>query len=217
MSKLKNANFSSELLLAEHAQALAKQTSGIASGSLHVKSEVKAPGAIPDLVFYKKIGKHVHYIISIELKLSDWRRALNQSFVHRSFPNETYVGLDRAAIGPALRNVDLFRKANVGLASIDPIEGAIVWTCPKPAVPFSYEFSAVFTKNLLSRKNLPENVPYARSARGKVHLSEMRSTFVNYITDHVEPNRLTPNSTLQPSLDPELPTLPLRSFRLKCS
>jgi hypothetical protein len=61
---------------------------------------------------------------AIEAKLKDWKRALKQAYRYKWFAEYSYVVLDAHYAKPALKNLELFKKYNVGLASIS-IQGVI--------------------------------------------------------------------------------------------
>lgn len=56
--------------------------------------------------------------IAIEAKLRNWKRALKQAYRYKWFASYSYVVMDATYVRPALENRSLFRKFNVGLASI---------------------------------------------------------------------------------------------------
>jgi hypothetical protein len=57
-------------------------------------------------------------IISIEAKLRNWKKALQQACRYKRFSNQSYVLLDDHYVKPALRQIDLFKEVNVGLLSM---------------------------------------------------------------------------------------------------
>lgn len=57
---------------------------------------------------------------AIEAKLKDWKRALKQAYRYKWFAEYSYVVLDKHNSKSALKNIDCFKKYNVGLASISP-------------------------------------------------------------------------------------------------
>lgn len=141
---------------------------------LKARSEVKAPGTIPDLVLYLGDRKSLSYVIALEFKLRNWRQALTQAFKHKNFVNESYVVLDHAVAAAALSAIGTFRSANVGLITIDKEQGFSVWHLPIPGLPFSKEFSTTFARSLLRTKDSPEQMPYLRNIRGGARLAELR-------------------------------------------
>lgn len=70
-------------------------------------------------------------IISIEAKLRDWRRALYQANRYRAYSNESWVVLDAACSGPAVRNLDAFSARNIGLAIVSRTSGLNILYQPK--------------------------------------------------------------------------------------
>jgi hypothetical protein len=56
-------------------------------------------------------------IISIEAKLSDWRRAHLQACRYTQYSHESWVLLDAARSRAAIANLDLFRRTGIGLAT----------------------------------------------------------------------------------------------------
>jgi len=63
--------------------------------------------------------------VAIEAKLKNWKRALKQAYRYKWFASYTYVVMDDNYIRPALKNKSLFKKFNVGLASIKKNDGVI--------------------------------------------------------------------------------------------
>lgn len=57
-------------------------------------------------------------IYAIEGKLRNWKKALSQAFRYLDYANQSWVVLDKTNIKPALKNIDRFKKLNIGLASI---------------------------------------------------------------------------------------------------
>ena len=57
--------------------------------------------------------------IAIEAKISDWKRGLYQANRYKWFSEQSYLALLERNIKPALKNIDLFRKLNVGLISVN--------------------------------------------------------------------------------------------------
>src|SRR5215216_1790736 len=116
---------------------------GIEPGASWVRrTEVKGLFGIPDVVVTRIWpcacdGESV-VTAAFEMKLSHWRRALAQAFRYRSFAELSYVVIDAARVGPALKNMERFRRSNVGLASLD--EAGIITIHHRPAIdaPFSH-------------------------------------------------------------------------------
>ncbi len=64
-------------------------------------------------------GKNNKKIITIEVKLKNWKRALQQAYKYRSFSDMAYICMDEKNIKPALENIELFEKSNIGLISMN--------------------------------------------------------------------------------------------------
>lgn len=169
--------FASELQLARQGRRLIRKVlAAVGDSAIRARYEVTAPGSVPDLVLFSRRGRSLQYVVSIEFKLSNWRKAISQAFRHRNFGNEAYVVLDEAAITPAIAHVDEFRRANVGLLSISSSGELKAWFLPEPRLPFSTEFSVSFSKALLTRRHIrPTELPYVRSLRGGVAMAPLRS------------------------------------------
>ena len=138
--------------------------------------EVSAPGGVPDLVIFNEERHALQYVITVEFKLSNWRRAIHQAFRHRNFGNEAYVILDQARSQAAIRNLEIFKKANVGLITVDAEGGSRTWYPPEPGLPFSTEFSQMVACSLLfPRQPMPTDLPFIKSVRGGAALSRIIS------------------------------------------
>ncbi len=57
---------------------------------------------------------------AIEAKLRDWKRALNQAHRYKWFAEYAFVVLDAHYAQPAIKNLDLFKRYNVGLVTLSP-------------------------------------------------------------------------------------------------
>lgn len=144
---------------------------------LEKRAELRAPGGVPDFVLYHCVSGSIHYVIAIEFKLSNWRRALLQAFRYRNFANESYVILDRAHAARAIDTVKEFREANIGLITIntDGVVEAIHY--PEPTIPFSEYFSRIVAQELVpTEENTSPDFPFTRTARGGVALSQLRTS-----------------------------------------
>jgi len=60
----------------------------------------------------------VNKIYAIEAKLKNWKRALIQADRYRYYATQSWVLLDAFSIKPAVKNIEQFKRLNVGLASI---------------------------------------------------------------------------------------------------
>lgn len=67
----------------------------------------------------KKYKPITDTVISIEAKLKNWQRALQQAHRYKRFSHNSYVLLDDSKSRPALKNIALFRKYNIGLMTMN--------------------------------------------------------------------------------------------------
>ena len=170
-------SFNSEKNMARFGRKLLVQSASHHGQCVYIASEVKAVGCVPDLVFYLKENRSVSYVVSIEFKLSNWRKAIKQAFTQKNFCNEAYVVMDSSLAGPAISNIMEFKRANIGLATLDKDSGLDVYFYCKPSLPFSAQYSELFSKNLLKRKTIPRNLMYTRTIRGGARLSYLRNFY----------------------------------------
>ncbi|MDP2649838.1 MAG: hypothetical protein Q8P10_03255 [bacterium] len=56
--------------------------------------------------------------VAIEAKLYSWKKALNQAYRYKWFSEHSFVFLPEENIGPAMKNIEMFKKLEVGLASV---------------------------------------------------------------------------------------------------
>ncbi len=122
--------FSSELDMVK--MTIPKLKSLFSDEEYIVIEEPKGLFGIPDIMIYN--GS----IISIEFKLSDWKRALSQAFRYRSYSEKSFVFLDAYYSHRAKSKLDLFVKYNVGLCEVD-FRGINVIYEPEEQNPFSEE------------------------------------------------------------------------------
>ncbi len=66
-----------------------------------------------------------HNVFAIEAKLRNWKRALNQAHRYKWFAEFAFVVLDAHYAEPAIQNLELFKRYNVGLVTISP-DGSFV-------------------------------------------------------------------------------------------
>ena len=97
------------------------------------KQEVDGLIGRPDLLLKNKNNKK---IITIELKLKNWKRALAQAYKYKSFSDISYVCMDQKNISPALEHIEMFKKYNIGLITID--NKNIIKVYHKPKIKKAY-------------------------------------------------------------------------------
>ena len=104
-------------------------------------SELSGYFGIPDVIIaFGKTnlsGQKIIRAYAFELKLRNWKRALVQAFRYSAFSHYSSVVLDHTYIRPALSNIKLFQKSNIGLLTLDT-NGQIIWhNVPKFQKPYS--------------------------------------------------------------------------------
>ena len=67
---------------------------------------------IPDIMLYN------NYVISIEFKLKNWKRALMQAYRYKGFSHKSYVVLDEDHSRRAVECIDEFIRSNIGLGTV---------------------------------------------------------------------------------------------------
>ena len=106
---------------------------------------------IPDYVCFDKQGGEIN-VVSFELKLSDWKRAMVQAFRYRSFSHLSYVVMPEGAAESASRHADEFQQYGIGLLAFGP-NGLRKLCESSPATPYSPQLSdKVIDKVKRSRK-----------------------------------------------------------------
>lgn len=73
--------------------------------------------------------------VAVELKLSDWRRALGQAVRYNGFADRSFVVVSEAHAAPAAARANAFRLHCVGLASLSPWGEIAFLTRPRRRSP----------------------------------------------------------------------------------
>jgi len=82
--------------------------------------------------------------IAFEMKLRNWRRALAQAYKYKAFARQAYVVLDHAHVGPAMSQLHLFRRSNIGLLSINLWGDIFVHHVPYEESPYCPQLRGTF-------------------------------------------------------------------------
>lgn len=106
-----------------------------------------------------KIG--LDNIVAIEAKIKDWKRGLYQAYHYKLFANASYLALHRNYTRQAKKNINLFKKLNVGLISVtEKCVEEILYSPTKEKPQSRYMTAVVFEKllkkNFIKRKSLPK-------------------------------------------------------------
>ena len=95
-------------------------------------------------------------LIAVEAKISDWQRVLVQAYRNLQFADESWVVLDHAYVRPAIAQLERFKVAGVGLASIDRKRGLFVHQGAASRGPVSlgkrWQAQAILASRLLARR-----------------------------------------------------------------
>ncbi len=150
--------------------------------SVHLRTEVPAPGAVPDLILFQKESRSISYVVTVEFKLSRWQAALRQAFRHRNFANEAYVAMDHARIAAALCNQAAFEKANVGLISVERGGRVHLHFRPIPRLPFSAHFSRELARQIVAPRATLPDLPFLRSIRGGASMFQLPESLTGRAT-----------------------------------
>lgn len=118
--------------------------------------EVVNLDGIPDFVLFEKTKSklNIKYTVAFELKLKNWKQAMRQAFKYKVFSNESYVLMPKANIGPALKNIDQFKKYNIGLATLDNDGVFKIILSPKKHPPFSKVYFQNFQNEMIKYNKL---------------------------------------------------------------
>lgn len=100
-------------------------------------------------------------VIAVEAKLSEWRRVLVQAYRNLQFADESWVVLDHAYVRPALAQIERFKSAGIGLASVDRRQtGLYVHLSATSAGPMSvtkrWQAQAVLAARVVAKRPLSE-------------------------------------------------------------
>lgn len=100
-------------------------------------------------VFANKYELSFKKSIAIEAKLKNWRRALMQAYRYKWFADYSYVVLDHAHINPALKNINMFEKYNIGLISVTLDGESYSHNLPKRENPIDTRMQILLSETLL--------------------------------------------------------------------
>ena len=125
-------------------------------GNTYIK-EYQGLFGVPDFLFYIKQENEIS-IISFELKLKNWKRAVKQAFRYKNFSNTPYVVLPEKTIGNALANIEMFQKYNIGLAKFDINDCFEIIYKPKLAPAYSEELNKKVINSVTSCRKKTKNV-----------------------------------------------------------
>lgn len=99
-----------------------------------IMQEVEGLVGRPDILLKSKKNKK---IITIELKLKNWKRALAQAYKYKSFSDISYVCMDESNIDSVLKHLDMFEKYNIGLITISKSKKVTIVHKPNATEPYA--------------------------------------------------------------------------------
>jgi hypothetical protein len=111
----------------------------IKDSSTIILKEYQGLFGIPDYILFDPKNEDDYSIISIELKLKNWKRAIVQAFRYLNFSNKSFVVLDEKYVNPAIENISLFKHYNIGLASFNLNCEFKIYFNPTQIRPFSQQ------------------------------------------------------------------------------
>lgn len=104
-------------------------------GNTYVK-EYKGLFGVPDFIYYDKRDEKIE-LIAFELKLKNWKQAIKQAFRYKSFSNLSYVVIPSVSVDVAFKNIELFKKYNIGLAGFNSLREFEILFKPTSEIPYS--------------------------------------------------------------------------------
>lgn len=127
-------------------------------GNTYVK-EYRGLFGIPDFVYYNKNEDKIE-LIAFELKLKDWKQAIKQAFRYKSFSNISYVVIPTVSINVAFKNVELFKKYNIGLAGFNSSKEFEILFKPTSETPYSSELNNKILESFKSCKKKSKSLEF---------------------------------------------------------
>ena len=144
--------FATELEMSKRFEKFTKQQ----FGNAYLK-ECQGLFGIPDFVLYDKSQSKTS-IISFELKLKNWKRAMKQAFRYKSFSNISYVVLPVKHANAALKNISLFEQYNIGLATFAPDNTFEIMFKPELSQPYSDNLNNKISIQVKSSRKRLKNI-----------------------------------------------------------
>ncbi len=116
-----------------------------------IMKEVEGLVGRPDILLKSKKTKK---IITIELKLKNWKRALAQAYKYKFFSDISYVCMDESNIDSVMKHLDMFKKYNIGLITISKTKKINIVFKPVATEPYVKD---LYEKALLKLNNFEVN------------------------------------------------------------
>lgn len=100
-------------------------------------------------IYNYKIGLQTG--LAIELKLKDWKRGFYQAYRYKWFAEISYLALYSRHAKQAIKNIELFKRYNVGLIQIFDDETIEIIYKPKAEKPLSVKSRAFANESLVKK------------------------------------------------------------------
>ncbi|HEY4515592.1 MAG TPA: hypothetical protein VJH67_00155 [Candidatus Paceibacterota bacterium] len=100
-------------------------------------------------ISHKKYQDILTDSVAIEAKLHNWKQALKQAYRYKWFSNKSFVFLPYENIKIPSENIEIFKKYNVGLASVSRDRGIEVIYTPVETAPVSENMRIALNEHLL--------------------------------------------------------------------
>ena len=111
---------------------------------LFCTTEVKSIFSRADIVYFKpRDNNEIDFIIAVEVKLRNWKKALQQAHRNKLFANRVYVALPEKFSSAAIANISEFRNASVGLILVEKNSSIIYFNPPINDFRSSLHFNKV--------------------------------------------------------------------------
>lgn len=127
-------------------------------GNTYVK-EYKGLFGVPDFVYYDKRDEKIE-LIAFELKLKNWKQAIKQAFRYKSFSNISYVVIPSISVDVALKNIELFKKYNIGLAGFNSLREFEILFKPTSEIPYSDNLNNKILESIKSCKKKSKKLEF---------------------------------------------------------
>ena len=149
-------SFKSEKEMTNYIDIFFNKTFKDQNDKIEYYKEFRGLAGRPDYLIIQKETKlqNINYIITVELKLRNWQRALEQAYRYSTYSNESFVIMDSDFVHNAVNNLNQFKKFNIGLASFDLDENFTIHYYPEPSRPFSKYYLRKMTKKFKNNYNL---------------------------------------------------------------
>lgn len=95
-----------------------------------------------------KIG--LKEVVAVEAKLSNWKRGLYQAYRYKEYANKSYLALHSKYVHRALKNIEDFKRFNIGLIEVNSNSIEILYE-PRREDNKDNIYSALVYEGLLSR------------------------------------------------------------------